>query len=535
MYDSGESQQILSKGKYGMVSTAHPLATKTGLEVLKDGGNAFDAAVAVATTLNVVEPMMSGIGGYGTIMIYSAEEIRSRFLNPSGRMPANLDSDLFRTPTPNYKQNRRGAKAVSTPGNVNAWEAMWKEYGSREWQELFSSAIYYAEHGFKLDRRLAAALDQSFNEFSDYSKSIYGKKGDPLRKGDLLVQNDLAKSLKLIASDGAEVFHGGKLGKAVHKKMNETGGFLTLQDLMNNKAEWWKPVSITYRGYKILTASPPANSWPALVRLGMMQQYNANSLGHNSIQYLHRYAEVTKHVFWTRLRWAGDPDIKPPPLDMLLSEAYWKEQVMAISPDTAKPFIPPEEFEASSGMHTTHFVVADRWGNVVSATQTLGNLFGSKIMPEGTGIWLNNSLQYSTFEPKGNPMDAFPGRHKLSGDVPLFVMENGKPWIAVGTPGGHTIAQNVPQIVMNIIDFDMNIQEAIAAPKISFIEPDFLGVEKTIPNSVVEELKFKGHNIRLLDRIGNAHGLTILYDESGNPISYFGGSDPRGSGSSQGY
>lgn len=534
-FDTGKSQQVISKGENGIVSSAHPLATEAGLEVLKDGGNAFDAAVAIATTLNVVEPMMSGIGGYGTILIYSAEENRARFLNPSGRMPANLNSDLFRPPTPNYMQNRRGAKAVSTPGNVNAWETMWKKYGSREWKGLFSDAIYYAEQGFKLDWRLAASLDRSFNEFSDYSKSIYGKNGNPLRNGDLLVQNDLATSLKLIASNGAEAFYGGKLGKAVHQKMKESGGFLTLQDLIDNRAEWWKPVSIKYRGYDVVTASPPANSWPALVRLGMMEQYNSDSLGHNFAEYLHRYAEVTKHAFWTRLRWAGDPDVKPPPLEMLLSESYWKEQIMAISPDTAKPFIPPKEFEASSGMHTTHFVVADRWGNVVSATQTLGNLFGSKIMPEGTGIWLNNSLQYSTFEPKGNSMDAFPGRHKLSGDVPLFVMVNGKPWIAVGTPGGHTIAQNVPQIVMNIIDFDMNIQEAIAAPKISFIEPDFLGVEKSFPNSIREELKSKGHNIRLLDRIGNAHGLTIHYDESGNPISYFGGSDPRGSGSARGY
>lgn len=535
LFASYQNQVVPDQGSNGMVSTAHPLATEAGLEVLKNGGNAFDAAVAVATLLNVVEPMMSGIGGYGTILIYSAEENRGRFLNSSGRMPASLDSDQFRPPTPNYRQNRRGAKAVSTPGNVNAWEAMWKKYGSREWEELFNDAIFYAQNGFKLDQRTSFFIERAFEEFSDYSKSIYGKGGEPLRRGNILVQKDLANSLKLIASNGAGAFHGGKLGKAVHKKMEETGGFLTLRDLTDNEAEWWKPVSIRYRDYEVVTASPPANSWPALVRLGIMQQFDADSPGHNSAEYLHRYAEVTKHAFWTRLRWAGDPDVDPPPLEMLLSESYWKDQAEAISPDSARAFTPPEQFASENSMHTTHFVVADRWGNVVSATQTLGNAFGSKIMPEGTGIWLNNSLQYSTFEPKGNPMDAFPGRHKLSGDVPLFVMKDGKPWIAVGTPGGHTIAQNIPQIVINVIDFGMNIQEAIAAPKISFIEPDFMGIEKSVPGSVVEELKSNGHNIRLLDQIGNAHGLIIRYDESGRPSIFLGGSDPRGSGQAQGY
>lgn len=524
-----------SYGKTGMASSAHPLATEAGLKVLKEGGNAFDAAIAIATTLNVVEPMMSGIGGYGTILVYSAGENRARFLNPSGRMPANLDSDLFRPPTPNYEQNRRGAKAVSTPGNVNAWASMWQEYGSMEWASLFDEAIGHAEQGVALKGLMAFFIEMSFDEFSDYSKSIYGREGKPLTEGDTLVQKDLANSLRLIAERGAEVFHGGILGEAVHKKMEERGGFLTLEDLQNNKAEWWEPVGIQYRGYEIVTASPPANSWPALVRLGIMEQFDPDSLGHNSVEYLHRYAEATKHAFWTRLRWAGDPDVQPPPLDMLLSNSYWAEQAQMISPDSAKPFVPPTQFGTVPAMHTTHFVVADRWGNVVSATQTLGNLFGSKIMPEGTGIWLNNSLQYSTFEPKGNPMDAFPGRHKLSGDVPLFVMKEGKPWLAVGTPGGHTIAQNVPQIIMNMIDFDMNIQQAIAAPKISFIEPNLLGVEKAVPNRIKNGLKMKGHKLRILEGIGNAHGLVIQYNERGTPNLFFGGSDPRGAGSAKGY
>lgn len=532
---SDQSREGPPEGTRGMVSSAHPLATEAGLEVLRNGGNAFDAALAVATTLNVVEPMMSGIGGYGTILVYSAGENRARFLNPSGRMPSGLDSDQFRPPTPNYMRNRRGAKAVSTPGNVNAWQAMWEVYGTMEWDELFDRAIEHAENGFRVDPRTARFIAEAYPEFPDYAKSIYGVDGEALSAGDTLVQADLGRSLGMIASRGAEAFHGGPLGEAVDEIMRETDGFLRLQDLRDNQAEWWEPISINYRGYRVVAASPPANSWPALLRLGIMEQFDPAAVSHNSVVYLHRYAEATKHAYWTRLRWAGDPEVNPPPLERLLSDSYWAEQADRISPDSARPFIPPDPAASGGEMHTTHFVVADSRGNVVSATQTLGNLFGAKIMPEGTGIWLNNSLQYSTFEPKGNPMDAFPGRHKLSGDVPLFVMREGRPWIAVGTPGGHTIAQNVPQIVMNMIDFGMNIREAIASPKISFLEPDFLGVERTFPEHIIEGLKARGHNVRLLEGIGNAHGLTIRYDSTGTPSLFQGSADPRGIGSAGGY
>jgi len=180
-------------------------------------------------------------------------------------------------------------------------------------------------------------------------------------------------------------------------------------------------------------------------------------------------------------------------------------------------------------------VVADRWGNVVTATQTLGNLFGSRVLAPGTGVWLNNSLAYSTFEPKGNAMDAFPGRHKLSGDCPTFIFRDGKLWAALGTPGGHTIGQTVPQMVMNLVDFEMDIQQAIAAPRISFAEPDRLLVERAIPEAVHKALSARGHNVTLTGGIGNAHGLTIDYDSNGRPARFAGGADPRGSGLARGY
>jgi len=522
-----------------MVSSAHPLATQVGLEVLEAGGNAFDAAVAVAATLNVVEPMMSGMGGYGTILVYSAQEGRARFLNASGRIPRGVDPDAFREPTPDYLANRRGPKAISTPGNVNAWAAMSAEYGVLPWADLLEPAARLAQEGFAVDQRLAGSIEDAWDDFSPYVQGFYGVDGRPLQEGETLVQADLARSLRLVAQGGPQVLHGGSLGAEIDRAMQESGSFLRLSDLAENEAEWWEPIEIDYRGHGVMVPSPPANSFPALVRLGMMSLLDVEALGHNSVDYLHMYEEVSKRAFWVRLKYAGDPDLAPPPLDTLLSVDFWEEALRPIDMNEALPFAPPGfmpvEDQVLAG-HTTHFVVADADGNVVSATQTLGNAFGARIMPEGTGIWLNNSLAYCTFEPAGNPMDAHPGRRKLSGDVPLFVLDGqGRPVVALGTPGGHTIAQTVPQMVMNILDFGMNIQQAIAAPRISFAEPDLLLVEDAMPWGVGEALKERGHAVIRQRALGNAHGLTIEWGSDGKPRAFEGGSDPRGGGLAQGW
>jgi gamma-glutamyltranspeptidase/glutathione hydrolase len=524
----------LAAGTRGMVSSAHPIATRAGLDVLKAGGNAFDAAVAVAAALNVVEPENSGIGGYGTILLFDAATRKSWFLNSSGRIPAGVDSDVYRAPTPEYLENRRGAKAVSTPGNLHAWEAMLERYGSRPLPELLAPAIRAADEGFPLSERTAAALVDAWDEIPEHVRAFYGREGRPLTAGEPLVQKDLARSFRTIAAQGAGAFYGGEIGRAIDAEMKTRGGFLALSDLTADKAEWWEPIRIRYRGSEVVTTPPPSNAFPSLVRLGILSQFDVAALGHNSADYLHLFAEVTKRGFWNRLAHAGDPEIDPPPLDHLLSESYWDEEARAIDRTRARAFVPPGEVGAQ-GMNTTHFVVADSYGNVVSATQTLGNLFGSRIMPPGTGLWLNNSLAYCTFEPAGNPMDAHPGRRKLSGDAPTLVMRDGRPWIALGTPGGHTIDQTVPQMVMNVLDFGMDLRAAIAAPRISFIEPDVLGVEDRIPEAVRQDLAARGHQVETYSRLGNAHGLTLEYDANGRPVRFTGAADPRGLGLAEGY
>lgn len=521
-------------GSHGMVSTAHPIATEAGLATLRKGGNAFDAAVTIASTLNVVEPMMSGMGGYGTILVWDAAAGAAHYLDASGKIPIAVDSDVYRPPTPDYRENRRNAKAVSTPGAANAWQAMSTRFGSLAWADLLEPAIRVAEEGFAIDERTAFLIERAFPEFPEHAKEFYGSDGQPLGTGEILVQKDLAASLRRLADEGAQAIYGGALGTAIDTAMQEAGGFLAIEDLVNDRAEWWTPISITYRGYLVITPSAPAGAFPMLVRLGMMSLEDNRTLGHNTVEYLHRFAEVTKHAYWTRLAYSGDPDVQPPPYESLLSKEYWAAEDAKIDPDLAKDFDPPDFDGGRTSDNTTHFVVADRWGNIVSATVTLGNLFGSRIMPEGTGIWLNNSLAYCTFEPKGNPMDAHPGRRKLSSDSPSIVLRDGRPWLALGTPGGHTITQTVAQMIMNVIDFDMDIQEALAAPRIAFNVPNHLDVEEGIDKKTRDQLAAKGHQIRIRT-LGNAHGLSIEYDAGGEPVRFTGASDPRGTGLAKGY
>jgi gamma-glutamyltranspeptidase/glutathione hydrolase len=519
-------------GTSGMVSSAHPIATEAGLSILRAGGNAFDAAVAVASTLNVVEPMMSGMGGYGTIMVYDAESGAPLYLDASGKIPVGVDPDAYRAPTPNYMQNRVGARGVSTPGAAHAWEAMHERFGTLDWADLLEPAIDAAENGYVLDDRIARYVGLAFEEFSDYSKAIYGKDGRALQSGEGLTQKDLASTLRLLAEEGAGAIYGGSLGEAIDDAMSEAGGFLAMVDLENHVAEWWQPLHLEYQGHDIYTPSAPAGAFPMLIRLGMMEQSGSREMEHNSLEYLHNFAEITKLAYWDRLAYSGDPDVKPPPYDRLLTREYWQSRIDTINPARATGF-DYTGILTSNSENTTHFVVADRHGNLVSATVTLGGLFGSKIMPEGKGFWLNNSLRYCTFEPAGNPMDAHPGRRKLSSDAPSLIFRDGRPVVAIGTPGGHTITQTVAQMIMNLLDFGMSIDEAISAPRIAFIEPNTLAVEETIPESLRQQLADMGHEIEVRF-LGNAHGLAIEYLDDGS-VRFTGAADPRGAGLAQGF
>jgi gamma-glutamyltranspeptidase / glutathione hydrolase len=538
-------------GTNGMVSSAHPLATRAGLEIMEDGGNAFDAAVAVAASLGVVEPMMSGIGGYGAIVVYSAEERRTRFLEIGSRTPASLDPSVFRPPTPGYAENRCGARAVATPGNLNAWEKMWEEYGEAEWPRLFQPAIGYADQGFPLDRETAAWLGSEYAAFPAYAQEIYGPEGVPLSAGENLVQDDLADSLRLISERGSEAVYEGRLGAAMVAAAQDGGGFLSEEDLRRNRAEWRETIGLDYRDHRVVTAAPPSTAWAALVRLGMMDRYDVVEADHNSTAYVHAATEISKRVSTTTRRFAADPEKAPTPLGRLLSDEYLEREATRIDPNAVAPYDPPAQFDTATTcsptgyrptgypdtkQHTTHFVVADREGNVVSATQTLGNVFGSKVMPEGTGIWLNDALAWSRFEPAGNVFDVYPGRQPLYALCPTIIMREGRPRIALGTPGGRTIQQTTPQMITNMLDFEMNLQQSVSAPRFSHVVPDLLVLEEGIPRYVGADLSALGHEVIPAEYpLGNAHALAIEYGPGGETTRFTGAADPRGGGSATGY
>ena len=428
-------------GENGMVSSANPLATEAGLEVLADGGNAYDAAVAVAASLGVVEPMMNGIGGYGATVIYDAKSDETRFLGASSRVPEKLDLSVFYPPTPEYLENRSGAAAISTPGAVNDWEALWEEYGSLKWERLLEPAIGYADDGFVLNAENAGWISSEFYNFPVHAQEVYGNAGVPLQAGDSLVQEDLANSLRLISERGAEAVYGGELGEAMASAAQQNGGFMTMEDLQRNRAEWKPTIGIDYRGWRVETAPPPNTSWNSLTRLGVMSRFDPASLDHNSPAYLDVFAQVTEQAYYERQEYAADPEVETTPLDMLLSESYWSDQAANIDPALASsesPEMKSTELASATAAgereHTTHFVVADSEGNVVSMTQTLGNIFGSRVMPEGTGIWLNNSISYARFDATDGSFNVVPGGYRLPGISPTLVMRDGKPRVALGNP-----------------------------------------------------------------------------------------------------
>jgi gamma-glutamyltranspeptidase/glutathione hydrolase len=292
----------------------------------------------------------------------------------------------------------------------------------------------------------------------------------------------------------------------------------------------------------------------------MLGQFGLEPSDHNTNSYLHTFAEVSKQTGRVTRDYAADPEIAETPLDLLLSKGFLAEQAAAIDPNQASPNAPFGQFGQSppcipqsytstyapsspstpnvqnAQSHTTHFVVADREGNVVSSTQTLGNVFGSKLMPEGTGVWLNDQLAWSRFEPAGNVFDVFPGRQSLYALCPTIVLRDGRPSVALGTPGGRTIPQTTAQMLINLTSFDMDIQQAVSAPRFSFVIPELLGVEGGIPAFVRGELEALGHDVYVDEYgFGNAHALTVEYGRGDEPVRFTGGADPRGEGTAAGY
>ena len=529
----------VAMGVNGMAASAHPLASQAGLRMLMEGGNAFDAAVATAATLNVVEPYMSGAGGIGLALVYIAKESRIRALNFSGRAPKTAEPDRFSEET-----KQTGILSPLVPGNVAGWLTLHETYGSLGRERLFKPAIDYAKEGFPITYLNSRMIAQSAPRLSMFPSAsiILDDAGRAPRPGSRHAMPQLADSLKKIAKHGKETFYRGELAGRIVKANQEAGGLLTADDLAEYEAQWQEPIRIGYRGYQIYTTPPNSSGFQVLQTLKLMEGFDGTDLMFQHPNTLHLFMEAIKLCVTDRIEYAGDPDCVKIPLKGLLSDAYAsrqrqridRERAAAVSGEhytrkvTSGSLNPgnPEEFD---GGMTTHFAVADRDGNVVSITQTLGGGFGSAVAMGNTGIFLNNMCYWFDLE-EGSPNLIGPGKRVDFVVAPTHTFRDGNFFLSMGTPGSWGILQTTPQLLTNVLDFGMNVQEAIEAPRFRYYTGLHVEMEERFPAYVRRALADRGHEVTAIEpwsmSVGGAQGIRVDTDAG----VFQGGADPRRDG-----
>jgi len=532
----------------GMVVSSDSLATKVGVEILKRGGNAVDAAVAVGFALAVTYPQAGNIGGGGFMVIKMANG-ETVTIDYREKAPIKAHEDMFLDESGNFvpEKSQIGHLSVGVPGSVAGLLLALEKYGTMSRKEVLNPAIELAEKGFIVNEGLARAFKNAFEHFKKFPSTMkyFSKNGEPYKEGDLLIQKDLAKVLKLIRDRGRDGFYKGKVADLIVAEMKRGGGIITHEDLEKYQPVIRKPVIGNYRGYEIISMGPPSSGGVCLIELlNILENFDLKKYGHNSSYTIHYLVEAMKRVYADRAEYLGDPDFVEIPLDKLLSKEYAKEIASQIDTFFATPsskivrsVSPPQD-----GIHTTHYSVVDKWGNVVSVTTTINSYFGSMVVVDGAGFFLNNEMDDFSAKPGvpnqfgllGNKANSIqPSKRMLSSMTPTIVLKNGKPFLVLGSPGGSTIITSVLQVILNIIDFEMNIQEAVDAPSVHHQwYPDEVYYEKRgLPLDVIENLKKRGH--KLVERHGfQGEVQAILIDENG--IKY-GAADPRGYGFAMGY
>ena len=530
-------------GVNGMVASAHPLASLAGVRTLMDGGNAFDAVVAVASTLNVCEPYMSGAGGVGLALAYVAAEDRVRALNFSGRTPRAANADEY-----TESDKDIGIRSALVPGNVAGWMTLHETYGRLERYPLFNTAIGYAENGIPMTFFNAKSIGRAVPRLSQFpSAGIFVKNGKGPRPGELLKQPQLAQSLRAIAKGGKDEFYRGELAERLVQWARDLGGQLSADDLADYDAQWCEPISIEYRGYETFTVPPNSTGFQLLETMKTMEGLGGATPVFQDAETLHLFIECVKLAVADRIKWGGDPDYVKAPLEGLLSDGYAErqraridrniaavlsgEQFTRIEPSGAIKAGSPEEFD---GGMTTHFAVADSDGNVVSVTQTLGGAFGSAVAPGDTGLFLNNMAFWFDLEP-GAPNRLEGGKRVDFCLAPTQTFRDGRFHLSLGTPGSWGILQTTPQILINVLDFGMNVQAAIEAPRLRVFEKRRVVMEERFSAHVRSALISKGHDIELAEpfsaTVGGAQAI-LIDQESG---TFQGGADPRRDGAAIGF
>ncbi len=522
----------------GMVSSQHALASEAGLEILKKGGNAIDAAVAVGFSLAVVLPRAGNLGGGGFMLIHDAGKQKTTSINYREMAPLTSHRDMYLDPDGNVVRMKVIAsyQAAGVPGTVAGLTDALEKYGTMSLKEVMAPAIKQAEEGFVVTYDLARILRSSARRMKAWPETakIFYKEDSYYEAGDILKQKDLAWSLKQISKHGPKAFYGGEVGKRIVKDMEANNGLITMEDLDAYVAEEVEPVWGKYRGYDIASMPPPSSGGVHIIQmLNMLEAFPLGYLGHNSAETIHLMAEVMKLAYADRSEHLGDPNFWDVPVDGLTSTAYAEELLEGIDRWTTTPSeeIKAGKPQAYESEETTQFTVIDKHGNVVSNTYTLNFSFGSGIVAKGTGIILNNEMDDFSAKP-GEP-NAFgllggeansvqPKKRPLSSMTPTMVFKDGQPYFATGSPGGSRIITTVLQVILNIIDHDMNVSEASHAPRMHHQwYPEELYIEKGISHDTQSLLRGKGHKVKYRSAMGSTQ--TIMIRDG----YIFGSTDPR--------
>ena len=532
---SAHAQDVESEN--GMVASAHGMASEAGVMMLKQGGNAVDAAVASAFALAAVEPNTSGLGGGGYIVLkmHNAEEFV--FLDYRETAGSRTDSSLYYQDKDSFKSlSLAGAASVGVPGMVAGLLALHERYGSLPLEQVLRPAIHLAEDGFAISDKLSDIILQKFEIISTYPETagIFLQDLLPPPTGTLLRNPRLAESIRQIGQEGAKVFYSGKIGQAIVSTLDRYNGMITLDDLRNYKPRFSKPVTGTYKSFQIVSAAPSSGGGMHLIELlNILEGYDLKSMGHNSAAYIHILAEGLKIVLKDKETFAADPEFFDVPVTRLTSKSYAQSLREYIKPETASFEYQPESFSHDESGSTTHLSVIDKDRNIVALTQSINYWFGSGVTADSTGILLNNHIDDFDHTP-GKPNSIAAGKRPVSSIAPTLIFKDGEPLLTIGTPGGTRIIAALAQIILNITEFDMTIDEAIEAPRIHAIDKN-LYLEDRIAQDVISGLKAMGHDVKIRESFdaffGGAQG--ILIKDAGKTLS--GGADSRRDGVAVGY
>jgi gamma-glutamyltranspeptidase / glutathione hydrolase len=525
----------------GVVATSQPLASAAGLRVLQQGGNAIDAAITAAAVLSVVEPTMNGIGGDLFAIVYDPKTRQARALNASGRSAAAA------TPAEFKRRNLddipyRGVLSVSVPGVVDGWQQLLSTYGTLPLARALEPAIGYARDGFAVSEIIAAQWQAEADVLAKdpAAAATFLPGGRAPAPGDVFSNPRLAATLQQLAAGGRDAFYRGPIARAIAADIKQRGGLLTDADLAAHRSDWLAPISTTYRGHQVLELPPNTQGVVALEMLNILEGFDVKALGHNSAAYLHLLVEAKRIAFADRAAWLGDLDAVPPAvLERLLSKDYAAERRREIDPARAAADYAPlklpggtpgrEEPPAARG-DTIYLTVADRNGLVVSLIQSIYENFGAGIVAGETGITLHNRGSLFSLQP-GHPNLLAPGKRPFHTLVPAMVLKDGRPWVSFGVMGGDMQPQGHVQVLLNLIDFGMNIQEAGEAARFRHSGAG-LALESAIPAEARAGLSRLGHKV--ITSVGAFGGFQgIMFDPKTGVM--MGGSDPRKDGQAVGW